>query len=91
MYACLINKKCAVCGRRSDLHHIDAVGVGRDRHDIVHEGMEVIPLCREHHNEIHTLGDKQFLEKYHFDGGIKLDKTLCRIYKLKSEKIKKGR
>lgn len=91
VYACLINKKCAVCGRRSDLHHIDAVGMGRDRHDIVHEGMEVIPLCREHHNEIHTLGDKQFLEKYHFDGGIKLDKTLCRIYKLKSEKIKKGR
>ena len=83
IYACLINKKCAVCGKRSDLHHIDAVGMGRDRHDIVHEGMEVIQLCREHHNEIHTIGDKAFLERYHFDGGVKLDKTLCRIYKLK--------
>ena len=86
VYACLINRKCAVCGKRSDLHHIDRVGIGRDRHDIVHEGMEVLPLCREHHNEIHTLGDRSFMEKYHFDSGVKLDKTLCKIYKLKGAK-----
>ena len=86
VYACLINRKCAVCGKRSDLHHIDRVGIGRDRHDIVHEGMEVLPLCREHHNEIHTLGDTSFMEKYHFDSGVKLDKTLCKIYKLKGAK-----
>jgi len=86
VYACLINRKCAVCGKRSDLHHIDRVGIGRDRHDIVHEGMEVLPLCREHHNEIHTLGDHSFMEKYHFDSGVNLDKTLCKIYKLKAVK-----
>lgn len=86
VYSCLVNKKCAVCGKRADLHHIDHVGIGRDRHDIVHEGMEVFPLCREHHNEIHTRGDKEFMERYHFDGGIVLDKTLCKIYKLKAVK-----
>lgn len=86
IYACLINRKCAVCGKRADLHHIDRVGIGRDRHDIVHEGMEVMPLCREHHNEIHTRGDHAFMERYHFDGGVKLDKTLCKIYKLKAVK-----
>ena len=86
VYSCLINKKCAVCGKRSDLHHIDHVGIGRDRHDIVHEGMEVIPLCREHHNEIHMIGDKAFLERYHFTRGVELDATLCKIYKLKARK-----
>ena len=30
--------------------------------------------------------DAEFFEKYHLDGGIVLDKTLCRIYKLKHRK-----
>ena len=83
MYSCLINKKCAVCGRKADLHHIDRVGMGRDREEIIHEGMEAMPLCREHHNECHTIGQQTFLDKYHFDGGIEIDKTICRIYGLK--------
>ena len=86
VYACAISKKCVVCGRRAELHHIDRVGLGRDRHDIVHEGMETLPLCREHHTEIHTSGDKSFLEKYHIDSGVVLDKTLCKIWKLKQKK-----
>ncbi len=83
IYQCLINKKCAVCGKRADLHHVDTVGMGRDREEIIHEGLEVLPLCREHHTEAHTMGRQSFNEKYHFPGGVKLDKTLCRIYKLK--------
>jgi hypothetical protein len=86
IYYCLINKRCAVCGCNAELHHIDRVGLGRDRHDIVHEGMECISLCREHHTEIHTKGEKAFFELYHFNGGIELDKTLCRIYKVKAKK-----
>lgn len=85
LYACLINRKCAVCGKRADLHHVDHVGMGRDREEIIHEGMEALPLCREHHAEAHTLGAQSFAEKYHIEhGGIKLDKTLCRIYRLKA-------
>lgn len=86
VYACAISKKCVVCGQQAELHHIDRVGIGRDRHDIVHEGMEAISLCREHHTEIHTSGDKPFLDKYHIDGGVVLDKTLCKIWKLKARK-----
>lgn len=85
-YQCLIHKKCAVCGRRAELHHLDAVGSGRDRREIVHEGMEAISLCREHHTEIHALGVKDFMDKYHLEGGIPLDKTLCKIYRVKGEK-----
>ena len=84
LYACLINRKCAVCGKRADLHHVDHVGMGRNREEIVHEGMEALPLCREHHAEAHTLGAQSFAEKYHIEHGIKLDKTLCRIYRLKA-------
>lgn len=84
VYSCLINKRCCVCGRAADLHHVERVGMGRSRTGICHEGMEVLPLCREHHTEAHTMPDDAFFERYHLDKGIQLDKTLCRLYGLKS-------
>lgn len=84
IYSCLINKKCAICGRRADLHHVDRVGMGRNRDEIIHEGMEVLPLCREHHGEVDNTGDREFYKRYHLQGGVPLDKTLCRVYKLKT-------
>lgn len=86
IYACLIAKKCCITGRPAELHHIDRVGMGRDRDDIIHEGMEVLPLCREMHQEAHTMSDREFFEKYHLPGGVVMDKTLCRIYKVKARK-----
>ena len=41
---------------------------------------QVLPLCREHHTEAHTMPDADFFEKYHIPGGIVLDRTLCRLY-----------
>lgn len=83
IYACLINRKCCVCGKRADLHHVDRVGMGRDREEIIHEGMEALPLCREHHQECHMIGQKTFNDKYHLDSGIEIDRTICKIYGLK--------
>ena len=82
LYSCLARKKCCICGQHSDLHHVDRVGMGRNRNEIIHEGMEALPLCRQHHNEVHSLGERRFFERYHLDGGVILDKTLCDIYKL---------
>lgn len=82
-YMCLIHKKCVICGRRADLHHIDTVGMGNDRTDVQHLGREVISLCREHHTEIHTLGKKGFMERYHLDSGVIADKTVLKIYNLR--------
>jgi len=82
VYSCLVNKKCCVCGKAADLHHVDRVGMGRDRDEILHEGMRALPLCREHHREAHDLGEQSFQERYHLTDGIELDKTLCRLYKL---------
>ena len=89
VYACLVNKKCPICGKRADLHHVTAIGMGRDRTEIIHEGLEVLPLCREHHTEIHTVGKADFMARYHLNGGITADKTICRIYGLKTTR-KKG-
>lgn len=83
VYACLVSKKCCICGLPSDLHHLDHVGSGRDRDEIIHEGMEVLPLCREHHSEAHAIGQLTFNKKYHIGGGVVLDTDLCRIYRLK--------
>ena len=83
VYACIANKKCCVCGGRADLHHVDHVGMGRDRDEIIHEGMMALPLCREHHTECHTIGQKTFEGKYHLIHGIEIDKTICRLYRLK--------
>lgn len=86
IYACLIAKKCCITGRPAELHHIDRVGMGRDRDDIIHEGMEVLPLFREMHQEAHTMSVREFFEKYHLPGGVVMDKTLCRIYKVKAKR-----
>jgi hypothetical protein len=86
VYTCIINKKCPICGKKADLHHIDTVGMGRDRNEIIHEGLEVMSLCREHHTEIHSMGKADFFKKYHINGGIEADKTICRIYGLKRKK-----
>lgn len=86
IYHCLVTKKCCVCGMPTDLHHIDRVGMGRDRTDIIHEGLEVLPLCRTHHTEAHTMPDAEFFERYHIPNGVTMDKTLCRIYGVKARK-----
>lgn len=83
VYQCLIHKKCCICGKRSDLHHIDAVGMGNDRNEVQHLGREVMSLCRVHHGEIHGIGRYEFMKKYHLDGGIEADKTILKIYGLK--------
>lgn len=87
VYQCLINKKCAVCGQLAELHHLTGskVGMGFDRDEIIHEGLECISLCRNHHVEAHSKPEFEFMKLYHFDKGVELDKTLCKIYKLKSK------
>ena len=82
VYACLMNKKCAVCGRKTELHHYDHVGMGRNRREIDHIGMRAYPLCREHHEEIHLIGERAFDEKYHLVP-IEIDQKIAKKYNLK--------
>lgn len=82
VYACLMNKKCAVCGRKADLHHVDALGMGMDRTEDIHLGRDCLPLCREHHTELHKCGQQTTLEKYHLQP-VKIDKQIAKVYHLK--------
>lgn len=83
VYMCVIHKKCVVCGKRADLHHVNAIGMGNDRTEVQHLGREVISLCREHHTELHTMGNQEFFRRYHLDGGVIADKTILKIYGLR--------
>ena len=84
VYACLANKKCAVCGRPCDLHHAEGsrIGMGSDREKAHHLGREALPLCRKHHDECHGMPEREFLEKYHL-APVKLDEKLCKVYGLR--------
>lgn len=86
VYSAMVHKRCIVCGRKAGLHHVDRVGMGRDRHDMCHIGMRALPLCwiegaEGHHQEAHRIGDKALCEKYHLEP-IVIDKKIAKIYKL---------
>ena len=82
VYACLLHKKCAVCQQKADLHHVDAIGMGYNRQEKPQLGNRVLPLCREHHREIHNIGLTAFLEKYHLEP-VELDLRLAKVYGIK--------
>lgn len=82
LYACIAHKRCAISGQKADLHHVDAVGMGRSRREITHKGMRAESLAREYHNEAHTIGQAAFDAKYHLHG-IPMDDRLCEIHALK--------
>lgn len=74
IYQCCRHRRCLVCGDTADIHHLDTVGMGVDRRKVDHTKKYVMPLCRTHHENYHTLGAEKFAELYHVPvNGIKLD------------------
>lgn len=84
VYACLIHKKCCVCGKKAELHHVDRVGMGNNRNEIEHEGRRCYPLCREHHMEVDQLGDRLLGEKYHI-APVLIDARIIKTYRLRTK------
>lgn len=81
LYLCLLHRKCAICNRRAEVHHVDRIGMGRNREEIIHMGLLAIALCHIHHRKAHE-DEKGFFEKYHVYG-IKLDEYLCKELNLR--------
>ena len=75
LYLCLYHQKCCICGQEAEVHHVDRVGMGRDRTEICHVGMRAMALCRGHHNEAHLRPD---FGQLHHVYGIKLDALLVK-------------
>jgi hypothetical protein len=70
LWGCIKYKKCAICGRKGEPHHWDAIGMGRDRKVIDDSNLRKIQLCRIHHTEAHKIGRDSFQKKYHVYGII---------------------
>ena len=89
VYACLMSKKCAVCARHADLHHCDGgvIGMGGNREKVNHIGRPALPLCREHHTEIHTVGQEDFLKRYFLEP-VKIDERIADVYRLRKKNRK---
>ena len=87
VYACLLNKKCVICGRKAELHHVDAIGMGYNRHEKPQIGALVLPLAPEYHREWHNIGRTAFEAKYHIEP-VRLDERLAKVYGL-TEKAKR--
>ncbi len=78
MYLCVAKRKCAVCGRKADIHEVEKVGMGGNRQKMHHKGQLVEALCRLHHCEVEAnTPQKEFDEKYHINP-IRLDEYLCK-------------
>ena len=60
---CLCLKKDIEC----EPHHIEFVGMGRDRKKELKEHYSSVPVCRVCHQEYHHLGTKQYCRKYNLD------------------------
>lgn len=84
MYSCLMRRKCCICGQKADIHHWTRIGMGANRKTVIHEGMPLEPLCREHHTECHTMAQEEFDERYHIKP-IKATKEICKTLGLKCE------
>jgi hypothetical protein len=84
VYACLMHKACAVCGKRADVHHLSGSRAGHGGikwREKDQDGAFVLPLCREHHTLCHG-GEAEFLERYHLEG-IEMDAQIAKVYKAK--------
>lgn len=68
LYQCCKHRKCAVCGTRSEIHHIETVGAGNNRNKVDHTKKLVVSVCRKHHSEAHSVGNQKFLNKYKLAG-----------------------
>lgn len=80
LYLCLKFRKCAVCGKKhAHIHHVDAVGSGRNRNEVEHTKLRLIALCAEHHQETHTIGWQTFNSKYKVDGTRVNEQTIKRL------------
>lgn len=68
LVSCIHHKKCCICGRPADIHHLDAIGMGNDRVHYDDSKNEIIALCRMHHTMAHTRGRESFCNLYHVFG-----------------------
>ena len=83
MYACVMTRTCCITGKKNaQIHHVDRIGMGRNRDTICQVGMRVVPLSADLHTMIHISGgEKEFYEKHHIEP-IALTEKMCEHLRL---------
>ncbi len=61
---CIRYRKCCVCGRVAEIHHVDAIGMGNDRRYYDDGQNRIMALCRQHHMLYHQRGGTEFCNAY---------------------------
>ena len=79
IYACIMTRTCCITGKKNaQIHHVDRVGMGRNRNTIVQIGMLVIPLAADIHTMLHYSGGEEEFYKKHHVAPIALTEKMCR-------------
>lgn len=61
---CIRYKRCCICGKTAEIHHVDAIGMGNDRRHVDDSEKKIAALCRIHHSLAHQKGWVQFADAY---------------------------
>lgn len=78
MYACVMTRTCCITGKKNaQIHHYDRVGAGRNRNEICHVGMRVVPLSADLHTMIHFTGKEDEFYQQHHITPIALTEKMC--------------
>lgn len=64
LYFCIKHKKCCICGKPGEIHHVDAIGMGNDRRKLDDSNHRKMCLCRLHHTIAHQRGMDAFEQMY---------------------------
>ena len=64
LYFCIKHKKCCICGKPGEIHHVDAIGMGNDRRKVDDSNHRKMCLCRMHHTIAHKRGMDAFEQMY---------------------------
>ncbi len=73
LYACLKNRKCCVCGREGEIHHVLRIGMGANRNKVDDTLYPKMCLCRLHHTICHGEPQEIFNQRYHVYGIVAKD------------------
>lgn len=83
MYACVMTRTCCITGKKNaQIHHVDRIGMGRNRETICQVGMRVVPLSADIHTMLHySGGEEEFYKKHHIEP-IALTEKMCEKLRL---------
>lgn len=71
---CIRYRRCCICGRSADIHHVDAIGMSNDRRYYDDSNNQIAALCRNHHTIAHNIGWERFMNMYKVYG---IEKYRC--------------